>query len=297
MPFPQRSNPATDHHIRGVPLKQRRLVFAENTRPCTPARKRSTLSVRLVAKALEAGIAQGPNNRRKEAQKLLLPAGISFSASALVNEPRCNRQDCKCPRQLGSKQYYAAIPLVFPLKADYGKRPMESFYPPLYRDIGGIMALTTEARTSSNFFHAIRWRKATQAGFIVGLILFLLNRGIPWVGSGAINPAIMGREIDPGHEATPMFFLGVLCLHMVVSIIYAWIISAIVHGFRPMIAGIIGGVVGLVLYFISAAVSGILSELPAGQHEWPSLVLHIAFGIIVAETYKGLAKRRPAPIL
>jgi hypothetical protein len=157
------------------------------------------------------------------------------------------------------------------------------------------MAFTaTDTENNSSFFHGIRWRKATQAGWIVGLVLFLLNRGIPWIGSGAINPSIMGREVDPGHEVTTMFFLGVLCLHMIVSIIYAWIVSAIVHGFRPMIAGAVGGVVGLVLYFISAAISNILSEAPAGQREWPSLVLHIAFGIIVAEAYKGLAKRRPA---
>jgi hypothetical protein len=148
----------------------------------------------------------------------------------------------------------------------------------------------------STFIHSIRWRKATQAGFIVGLIVFLLNRGIPWIGSGMINPAIMGREVNAGQEATPMLFFGVLCLHLIVAIIYGWIISAIVHGFRPMVAGVVGGVIGLILYFISAAISGIISD--SAQREWPSLILHIAFGIIVAETYKGLARRRPrAPVL
>jgi hypothetical protein len=152
--------------------------------------------------------------------------------------------------------------------------------------------------SESSLLRSVRWRKASQAGLIVGLIGFLLNRGIPWIGSGAINPAIMGREYAPGQSPTPLMFLAVFGIHMLMSLLYGWIIAAIVHGFRPFVAGIVGGVVGLVLYFISAAIAGIISEIPAEQREWPALVLHIAFGIIAAETYKGLAKRRPpAPVL
>ena len=162
------------------------------------------------------------------------------------------------------------------------------------------MALSTynEGEREGSFFQSVRWRKASQAGLIVGLILFLVNRGIPWLGSGAINPGVLGREITSGHEPTFLTFLSAFGLHMSICIIYAWIIAAIVHGFRPVIAGIMGGVVGLVLYFISAAIAGMISEIPAEQREVPALIFHIAFGIIVAEAYKGLARRSPpAPVL
>jgi hypothetical protein len=155
-----------------------------------------------------------------------------------------------------------------------------------------------DTETGPSLIRSIRWRRASQAGLIVGLIVFLLSRGIPWIGSGAIDPAIMGREVAPGHEPTALMFLEVFGIHMAISLIYAWIVAAIAHGFRPLIAGTVGGVVGLVLYFISAAIAGIISETAASQREWPALVSHIAFGIIVAEAYKGLAKRRPAaPVL
>jgi hypothetical protein len=148
-------------------------------------------------------------------------------------------------------------------------------------------------RNNSSLVQAVRWKRALQAGLIVGAIMFLLNRGIPWVGSGAINPAVMGREVAPGAEATPMFFFGVMSLHFIVAAIYALIIAPIVHGFKPWIAGMVGAVVGLVLYFISYASAGMVMDVPATQREWPSLAIHIIFGIICAETYKGMVRRRP----
>ena len=156
------------------------------------------------------------------------------------------------------------------------------------------MATTTYnvGRPGSSFVRAVRWNRALQAGLIVGAIMFLLTRGIPWVGSGAIDPAIMGREVEPGREATPMFFFGVMSIHFLVAAAYGLIIAPIVHGFRPWVAGAVGAVVGLVLYFMSYAISGMMMEMPANIREWPSLAMHVIFGIVCAETYKGMVRRR-----
>ena len=156
------------------------------------------------------------------------------------------------------------------------------------------MATTTYnmGRPGSSLVRAVKWNRALQAGLIVGAIMFLLTRGIPWVGSGAIDPAVMGREVSPGREATPMFFFGVMSIHFLVAAAYGLIISPIVHGVRPWIAGAVGAVVGLVLYFMSYAISGMVMETPANLGEWPSLAIHIIFGIVCAETYKGMVRRR-----
>lgn len=142
------------------------------------------------------------------------------------------------------------------------------------------------------FFNSIRWNRAFQASLLVGGILFLVSRGIPWVGSGAVNPAIMGREINAGNSPSGVFFLSIMALHFLVSILYGVILAPIVHGFRPLVAGTVGGVVGLVLYFLNYAISGIFMDTSVTQHEWPSMVLHIVFGIFFAEAYKGMARRR-----
>lgn len=162
------------------------------------------------------------------------------------------------------------------------------------------MATTTYSfrQEDSSFFNTIRWNRAFQAGLIVGAITFLLPRGIPWVGSGAIDPAIMGREVSPGNSPSPLFFLAIIALHCLLSIAYALVIAPIVHGFRNWVAGLVGGVVGLVLYFINYAIAGMLMDMSGTQREWPSVALHIMFGIVFAEAYKGLVRRRsPAPVM
>ena len=52
-----------------------------------------------------------------------------------------------------------------------------------------------------------------------------------------------------------------MLIHLLVSIVYAMIIAPIVNGFRPILAGIVGGVIGLILYFINYAVFGFLFDL------------------------------------
>ena len=156
------------------------------------------------------------------------------------------------------------------------------------------MAATTYTigRNQPSLVRAVKWNRALQAGLIIGAIMFLLTPGIPWVGSGAIDPAVMGRDISPGREATPMFFFGVMSLHFLVAALYGLIIAPIVHGFRPFLAGMVGAVVGLVLYFISYAIAGMVMETAGTQREWASFAIHIIFGIVCAETYKGMARRR-----
>ena len=156
------------------------------------------------------------------------------------------------------------------------------------------MATTTfkESNGEPTFFRSVDWAKAAQAGLIVGVILYLVSRGIPWVGSGMIHPNIMGREVAPSQEGTPMLSLGFLVIHLLVSMLYALIIAPIVNGLRPMVAGLAGGVVGLILYFLNYAVFGFLFEDAPGQGEWIVVILHLAFGVIVAETYKGMSRMR-----
>lgn len=147
-----------------------------------------------------------------------------------------------------------------------------------------------------SFFGSVRWGKAAQAGLIVGAILYLVSRGMPWTGSGVINPTIMGREIPPSQEATPVFFFGFLILHLLVSVVYGLILAPTVHGFRPMVAGFVGGLVGLILYFLNYAAFNLFFDSAAFQREWIAAAMHLAFGIITAETYKGMTRTRPVAL-
>lgn len=154
-----------------------------------------------------------------------------------------------------------------------------------------MAVLERNAGRFDTYVHSVRWHDGAMAGLIVGTVLFFLTRGIPWVGSGAIDPAIMGREVSPGQEPSPGFFLGVMSLHLILSVLYGLIVAAIVNPFRPVVAGMIGGFVGLVLYFIDFGLFSAFGSNAGALSEWPSLLMHVAFGIIAAEAYKGMTRR------
>lgn len=156
----------------------------------------------------------------------------------------------------------------------------------------------TETRSEPSLWRSIRWSNGAAAGLIVGLILFFVSKGNPWTGSGLIDPSVMGLEVAPGREATPGFFFGTMALHLALAAIYGVVISAIAHSFRPMVAGMVGGLIGLVLYFVDSAVFTAMFSNEVPQSELAAVVHHIAFGIITAEAYKGMARRRqPAPLM
>jgi hypothetical protein len=161
------------------------------------------------------------------------------------------------------------------------------------------MAILNTGETSfPTYMRSIRWRDGAVAGLMMGTVLFFLTRGIPWVGSGAIDPAIMGREVAPGQEPSAGFFFEILGMHLFLATVYGMLIGLIVNPFRPVIAGSIGALVGLVLYFLDMAIFAAMFGQSASLSEWPSLLMHIVFGITAAEVYKGMTRRLwTAPVM
>lgn len=162
------------------------------------------------------------------------------------------------------------------------------------------MASTTinNARMDTSFWRSIRWQNAALAGLVVGAILFFVRGGIPWVASGAINPNVMGFDPNPGAAGKPGYFFTTLLMHLGVATAYGLVVGAIAHSFRPLAAGAVGAAVGLVLYFINYAIfTGVVgNEVP--QRELAVALHHVAYGILTAEFYKGMVRRRtPAPLM
>jgi tetrahydromethanopterin S-methyltransferase subunit G len=158
------------------------------------------------------------------------------------------------------------------------------------------MANTTmaESRHEISFWRSIGWSSGALAGLITGSILFFVSHGLPWGGSGAVNPTVMGLKIAPGAAANPSFFFGSLAIHMGISVLYGMLIGAIAHSFKHWVAGIVGMVVGLVLYFVDSALFAAFFSMDIPQRESAALLHHVAFGLI----YKGMVRRhQPAPLM
>ena len=101
-------------------------------------------------------------------------------------------------------------------------------------------------------------------------------------------PAILGRIVP---AAWGMSMLGVIVLHLVLSLIYGFIISLAVMNVHQLRAVVLGGIVGLALYLVNYGI--VAMWLPSMKgNEVSVIVTHIVFGLIAAGVYRGLLRRR-----
>jgi hypothetical protein len=132
---------------------------------------------------------------------------------------------------------------------------------------------------------------AIAAGLIAGVVLLILPHASPWEGLTSFTPAILGRVI-PATWNVPVF--GIVVMHLALSLFYGFIVSIVVINIRELRAVFMGGVVGLVLYFLNLGVVSLF--LPGLLHgnEVSVFVTHVVFGLIAAGVYRGLLRRKVA---
>lgn len=84
---------------------------------------------------------------------------------------------------------------------------------------------------------------------------------------------------------------AVWVIHLGVSLIYGIIISVVVARLTSYGAILVGGVLGLLLFFANWALVSVC--WPAWRvDEIPVLFTHIVFGLIAAGAYRGLLRRQ-----
>jgi hypothetical protein len=129
---------------------------------------------------------------------------------------------------------------------------------------------------------------AVAAGLVAGLVLLIIPHASPWERLTSFSPAIVGRAVPVTWDIPA---LGVVVLHLALSLIYGFIISLTVIHIRELRAVFTGGVMGLVLYLLNFTVVSLW--LPALRgNEIPVIITHFVFGLIAAGVYRGLLRRK-----
>jgi len=134
----------------------------------------------------------------------------------------------------------------------------------------------------------LHWRAALGAGLIAGGILLLVPRGSPWSAFTFFEPGVMGRNVARiASIPLPVTWL----IHLSISVFYGFIVSAAAIRLTKWRAILIGGLIGLALYFLNI---GVVSVLLPGLLGAESLVAftHFVFGLLAAGAYRGLLPRR-----
>jgi hypothetical protein len=136
---------------------------------------------------------------------------------------------------------------------------------------------------------SFQWFAALGAGLTAGAVFLIAPRGSPWSNLTFFSPTIMGRTLSDGGNPLILIWIG----HLILSIIYGLIISALIARLSYGRAFLAGAVIGLVLYGLNFAVVSMLWPAAKGG-ELTVLFTHIVFGLIAAGAYRGLLRRRVA---
>lgn len=129
------------------------------------------------------------------------------------------------------------------------------------------------------------WKAALYAGLVVGFVFLFLSRGVPW-GSMGFGQAAMGRTLPINNP--PEYIAVNSIAHMVLAVLYAFLVGIMVFRFELAKAILVGAIAGLVLYGLNCVAFHFIGGLPA-NHEVPVLVTHIFFAMITAAAYKAFS--------
>ncbi len=140
------------------------------------------------------------------------------------------------------------------------------------------------------------WAAAGWAGIIAGTAFLLIETAlITMFGSVTQTDAIrqiaaisLGQSILPSTTFTALVFLSAMAVHLPLSLLYARIIAALVHGRSVPIALAIGAVFGVALYGVNYYAFTRLFPWFALARGWVTLTSHISFGILAAGIYAQL---------
>lgn len=141
------------------------------------------------------------------------------------------------------------------------------------------------------------WSASGWAGLAAGGAFIVIQTSFVSMFTGDANTdairqiaaIALGEAVLPGKTPfTGLVFLSAMGVHMILSLIYARILAAIVHGMRTGRAIAIGAVFGSLLYAVNFYWFTDYFPWFAVSRGWITLFSHIAYGTIAAGVYEWL---------
>lgn len=151
---------------------------------------------------------------------------------------------------------------------------------------------------------AFDWAASGWAGLAAGAAFIVIQTSFVSMFTGDTNTdavrqiaaIALGESVLPGKTPfTAIVFLAAMGVHMILSLMYARLLAAIIHGMSAARAISVGAGFGALLYAVNFYLFTDLFPWFTVSRGWLTLFTHVAFGMIAAGVYKRLtaAKRRP----
>lgn len=155
------------------------------------------------------------------------------------------------------------------------------------------VAIDLSPEEQEQYRRSHRWGAAVKAGLIGGAVVWLWPGGNPWTAFMLPSGAnIMGRPVMAEQSIT-MFSVQAIpahIAHFVVSILFAFILLAVVYRLRAGKAILAGILAGLVLYAINYAVFRAVAPQFTGSYEVNVFLAHILFAGITTGVIRGFLR-------
>ncbi|MFP3645996.1 hypothetical protein [Paraburkholderia sp. SIMBA_054] len=147
------------------------------------------------------------------------------------------------------------------------------------------------------------WRAAVIGGCVAGAVFLVLELLAAWaMGQSPWGPPrmIAAIALGQGTLAQPATFdpgivTAALVVHFVLSIVFALILVVIMAPFSfdssVGMASLVGAVFGLAVYLVNFYVMTRWFPWFADARGWISLIAHLVFGLVTADTYLRLERR------
>ena len=155
-------------------------------------------------------------------------------------------------------------------------------------------------KNNAHLRQLVDWKATIIAGFSGGLISFFLNMVLTKITLGSAQlfykleaSLILGEKFLYTSETNMIlvFFLG-LVIHLILSIVFAIILTTIIHRWG-LLVGIIGGAIfGLSLYIINFHLLSYYFPWFYPLKNWMFLVSHVIYGASVGGIYELLEVER-----
>ncbi len=150
------------------------------------------------------------------------------------------------------------------------------------------------------------WSASGWAGLIAGGAFIVIQTSFTSLFNGDANvdairqiaAIALGKSVLPAPSPfTALVFMAAMGVHMIMSLIYARVLAAIVHGKPAERAILIGAGFGAILYVINFYAFTNVFPWFAVSRGWITLFSHIVFGVLAAGVYEWLTstRRRPLP--
>lgn len=142
------------------------------------------------------------------------------------------------------------------------------------------------------------WKAVIWAGLIAGVVFMMMEMGLvaasgqsPWGPPRMIAAITMGRDVlPPPASFDAAVFIVAMAIHMALSVLLALVFAFVAARLGLVMAVVAGAVFGLLIYLVNFY--GLTTFFPwfAMARNAISIVSHVAFGAVLALSYKLIAR-------